>query len=161
MKKLVFFLVAFSLVSCNDGDYDVPAFDFETTVYSCDDTLLYIMNSDETEAFILEFDTDDLATEEGTETFSISTTYTATYRLFDDSIGDSYFCQAIPSSTPNVIDEIEAESGTITVVTTADETDGEITGYTYDISISDLLLLDGTDRIFYESFDFGTYTVTL
>ncbi|WP_298368839.1 hypothetical protein [uncultured Lutibacter sp.] len=158
MKKLFYLFVAFTVFSCNDGDFDVPAFEFTDTIKSCGDLVLYKLNTESTEVIILSLSDTQFGETAGEKTYSISTG-SVTYRIFDEGIGDSYFCQEIPPSTPLVLKELDAESGTIIINTIEVLEDDEVTvaGYTYDISISDLLFLDNNERIFFESFDFGTY----
>jgi hypothetical protein len=158
MKKLVTLIILAVFTSCNDGDFDVPAFEFSETVSSCGEYLLYVTNSSKTEALILNLTTNEINEIEGTNSFSISSTITITYRIFEDAIGTSYFCQTIPPSSPNVIKELVADSGSVNITTTlTTEEDSNI--YTYDISMSDLLFFDGNERIFFETLNFGTFTI--
>ncbi|UMB61530.1 hypothetical protein MHL31_04820 [Lutibacter sp. A80] len=164
MKKLITFFIAFTLLSCNDGDFDIPDFEFTEDINSCGETILYRLNSGSTEVIILQLSESDLGTTVGEKSYEISTTQNVIYRIFDDAIDSDYFCQEIPPATPQVLKELEAESGTIVINTIAivdDENEDEneeeeIIGYTYEITISDLLFLDDNDRIFFETFYFGT-----
>ena len=36
MKKLIVLILCFSMLSCDDGDLDIPAFEFEEEVFGCD-----------------------------------------------------------------------------------------------------------------------------
>lgn len=158
MKKLLTLFIALTLISCNDGDFNVPEFDFEDEVNGCwDNQVLYITSSLSTEAMVMTLVNEELDTIVGTESFEISSTLEVAYRIFDDGIGSDYFCQAIPPTTPIVVTELNAESGTINITTsTVLDDDAEITGYNYVITLSDLLFIeDNGDQIFFESFDFG------
>ena len=152
MKKLITFFLAFSLFSCNDGDYDVPVFEFTDTVHSCGEYVLYITNSNATEVMILTISPENLGVTEGDSSISTS----IIYRIFEEGISDNYFCQDIPPSTPKVVKELIAESGTINITTTTLSTGSE-----YTITISDLLFNDDSERIFFENFNFGIFTVNL
>ena len=156
MKKLIVLFLAFSLFSCNDGDFDVPVFEFTDTVNSCGEYILYVSNSDDTEVLVLSLNTTHIDNKLGDATYSISSSLEVTYRIFEDGIGTDYFCQSIPPITPIVVKELTAESGTINI-TTAETSNG----YTYTITISDLLFNDNEERILFETFDFGIFTVTL
>lgn len=159
MKNLITLILIIGLSSCNDGNFDVPAFEFGETVKSCDEYLLYITNSNSTEALLLPLTTSQLGTTPGEENYSISSSLKVIYRIFDESISANYFCQSIPPSTPAVLKELIASTGTITIVTTEISKNGTITGYTYDISISDLLFMDSEERVFFEYFNFGTFSI--
>lgn len=155
MKKFITLFLALSLLSCNDGDFDVPAFEFTSDVGSCGEYLLYITNSNNTEVLILTLSPSNLGTIEGESAIEIlSSSKNVIYRIFDKGIEDSYFCQDIPPSFPNVEKELIAESGIINITTT------EISnGYEYSITISDLLFNDVDERIFFENFNFGDFIV--
>ena len=84
------------------------------------------------------------------------------YRLFDNGISTNYFCQVIPPTSPKVLSELNAESGNIVINTSEIYDDNQVlTGYSYEIYISELLFIDGNERIYYESFPFGTFEVDL
>jgi hypothetical protein len=157
MKKLFTLFIAFTLFSCNDGDFDIPAFEFTDTINTCGEYLLYKTNSENTEAIILSLTNAQLGTTEGEKTYPISTTLKVTYRIFDEKIGTDYFCQEIPPSTPLVLKELVANEGSIFINTIAVIEDEVVTGYTYDISIKNLLFLDNNERIYFETMDFGTF----
>ncbi|WP_372747011.1 hypothetical protein [Lutibacter sp.] len=161
MKKILTLFLIITLFSCNDGDLDVPSFDFEDTVNSCGEYVLYVENSSGTEVLAITLTNGELGTTVGEESYDTSTSLLVVYRIFDDEISSSYFCQDIPPTTPEVISSLDAESATINIVTTEIIEDSVVTGYSYEISISDLLFMDGDDRIYYESLDFGTFEVDL
>lgn len=158
MKKLLTLFIAFSLVSCNDGDFDVPEFEFEDTVYSCgENRLFYIASSADTETMIMTLLNGEIGTEVGTVPYSInSSSREVVYRLFNEGVTSDYFCQAIPPTTPDVVKELVAESGTITITTTEIIEEEVVTGYHYEIVIYDLLFVeDNGDQIYFETFEFG------
>ena len=161
MKKLITLFLALSLFSCNDGDFDVPAFEFSETVNSCGEYLLYIKNSTSTEVLVLTLIPTNLGTIEGNKSISISSSSTMIYRIFEKGIGSTYFCQDIPPSTPKILKELTAESGNINITTTKILTNEVITGYTYTITISELLFNENNERIFFENLDFGIFKVNL
>lgn len=161
MKKILTLFLIITLFSCNDGDLDVPSFDFEDTVNSCGEYVLYVENSSGTEVLAITLTNGELGTTVGEESYDTSTSLLVVYRIFDDEISSSYFCQDIPPTTPEVVSSLDAESATINIVTTEIIEDSVVTGYSYEISISDLLFMDGDDRIYYESLDFGTFEIDL
>jgi len=161
MKKLIILFLAFSLLSCNDGDFDVPVFEFTDTVNSCGEYILHIKNSNSTEVLVLTLSTTEIAGVVGEEQYDISSSLEATYRIFEEGISSDYFCQSIPPSTPKVLKELNAESGVITVITDEIITNDVVTGYSYTISFSELLFNENSERIFFENLDFGIFTVNL
>lgn len=160
MKKFLFFILSITLLSCSDGDFDIPAFDFEDNVSICGEYTLYRTNSDDTEAIALTMTTSDFTTTVGEEEFSVATSRAITYRVFDDGIGNNYFCQDIPPITPNVLKELTATNGTIIVTTILGIDDDPDAGYTYTITVKDLVFSDGDSQIVFETFNFGQITAT-
>ena len=106
MKKFITLFIALSFFSCDDGDFDTPEFDFEDTVYSCYDYLLYITNSSKTETMAMTLIDGQLGTEIGEKSYPVSSSLEVVYRLFDGGIGSDYFCQLIPATTPKVLKEM-------------------------------------------------------
>ena len=157
MKKLITFFIAFTLLSCNDGDFDVPSFEFSEDVNSCGEILLYRLSPDKTEVILLTLTNTQLGTTVGEKSYAISSSLNVIYRIFDDTIDTNYFCQEIPPAEPLVLKELEADKGTIIINTNVVIENEIITGYTYEISISELLFLDNNERIFFDTFDFGEF----
>lgn len=158
MKKLLTLFIAFTLVSCNDGDFDVPEFEFTDEINACgiaNSAIFYITSSAATETMAMTLFSDELGITPGTEEYPISSSLQVVYRLFDDGITSSYYCQAIPPTTPTVVRELLAQSGTVIITTSEIKTEDVITGYKYEIIISDLLFVEGDERLFFETFQFG------
>lgn len=160
MKKLLILFLAFTLNACNDGDFDVPVFEFTETVNKCGAYVLYITNTTKTEVLVLTLPPTAIDTIVGVKPLPISATVTATYRIFDVGITDKYFCQAIPPLEPKIIKELKADDTGIVNITTAKILkDSILTGYSYEINISNLNFKKGEDRIYRENFVFGTLTI--
>ncbi len=160
MKRILTLILVLFLTSCNDGDFDVPAFEFTENVSSCNEYLLYISNSNNMEVLILPLTSTQLGTTTGEKSYTIPGTVSVIYRIFEEEFGVDYFCQSIPPSIPKVLKELIAAGGTLNINTLEKETDGIVTSYEYVITISDLLFDDGKERIFFENFDYGTFTLT-
>lgn len=157
MKKIIGVLLLLSFLSCNDGDFDVPAFEFTETIGDCGG-VLYILSQDKTEALILTIDESRFDENVGEESYLLSGTIKLTYRIFSDGLGNDYFCNDIPPSEPDVLKELVAYEGSVVIVTNEEvDSNGNITGYNYDISFSEIMFEDGNERIFFESFQFGNY----
>ncbi|MBG7630263.1 MAG: hypothetical protein IZT56_07510 [Bacteroidetes bacterium] len=161
MKKIITLIIALSFFSCNDGDFDTPEFEFEDTIYSCFEYVLYVTNSNKTEAMAMTLIDAQLGTTVGEASYPVSSSLEIVYRLFDTGIGNDYFCQLIPATSPKVLTELNADSAMVNIITAEIYKDNVLTGYSYEITISDLLFIDGSDRIFYETFPFGTFTINL
>lgn len=161
MKKLFTLVITLLFISCSDGDFEVPAFEFTETINSCDDYFLYKTSENKTETIFVSFSSTQLGSTVGEKTHNISTSLPVTYRIFDDKIGDDYFCQTVPPTTPRVLKELSAESGSIVINTIdiLDEND-EITGdFDYEIYFKKLSFTDNDERIFFETLDFGIFTI--
>ena len=162
MKKLIAFFITFTLFSCNDGDFDVPEFEFTETIKTCGEYIIYRTNTEGTEVIVLNLSSSNLGTVEGDKEVAISSGVTIHYRIFDDAISDNYFCQDIPPATPIILKDLMAESGTLNITTTAIKSSTEeITGYTYSITIPNLLFNNIKERIYFETFNFGELEISL
>lgn len=159
MKKLLILFLAFTLNACNDGDFDVPAFEFAEKVAICGDDVLYITSTNSTEVLVLTLPSTAIGTIPKTQSIPISSTANATYRIFDVGIGANYFCMDIPPSVPKIVKELIADGGTINITTTQVLTNAVVTGYSHVITISNLSFNNNEERIFFENFNFGTLTV--
>lgn len=161
MRKIVILLLALILNSCNDGNFEVPSFNFTETVNHCGEYILYITNTEQKEVMSLTLSPDEINTTEGTKSYPISSLIQVNYRIFDDAIGTNYFCQPIPPANPNVLKELNATEGEVNITTTAVKENDIITGYSYDITITNLLFKDGDQKVYFETFNFGTLKMTI
>ncbi|MDF1517771.1 MAG: hypothetical protein P1P79_07485 [Lutibacter sp.] len=158
MKKLLILFLAFTLNACNDGDFDVPVFEFTEKVNTCGEFVLYIASTNSTEVLVLTLPSTALGTTP-TATFPISATTAATYRIFDKGITSTYFCQAVPPLEPKILKELKADGGTINITTVEILTNSIVTGYSYEITLSNINFIDGEERVFFETFNFGTLEI--
>jgi len=108
MKKLFIFLIVISAISCNDGDSDIPEFDFsDSVINNCGDLVLFKINGNE--ALVIELNqsnTDGIffLTDWDETEFTLGSD-AITYRTFDSAPTSSYFCQNIPPTTPLITNE--------------------------------------------------------
>jgi len=117
MKKITLILIFLFTLSCDDGNFDIPEFEFASisTINNCDDVdvVLYKINGSET--LIIEIDPK-LGADDGTFLTHIwddTTPFTVSetgankiiYRILDDTPTKDYYCQNIPPTTPAVVDE--------------------------------------------------------
>lgn len=168
MKKLIFFVGFICFFSCNDGDLQIETVDFDsiTTVQSCGDVsvsaanVLFKINGDE--ALIVELPSGLLKNEVTTTDIesTVPSGTTITYRIFSDNVTTAYFCSAIPALTPSVIEEIEAQTGTIFITTLAGE--GDTFEHTIRLSEISFVNESGNTRITDQQInEFGTVTTSL
>lgn len=124
MKKICILFLALGLLSCDDGDINVPELDFNSTIEQCGSFVLFKTNG--SEALILEINQNEgfFIIERANLQIQLSQSgsNTINYRTFDDNITASYFCQNIPPSTPNLVNEWLG-TGTLEITTTLDSTD--------------------------------------
>ncbi len=121
MKKIVIFIVILVFVfSCNDGDFDIPSLDFSSQdINDCGDLVLFKIN--ETEALFFELPNNNVLTE---DTTTLELIDAINYRIFNDGVTATYFCNEIPPSTP-IIQQEWSGSGTLNVtnIITRDDND--------------------------------------
>jgi len=131
MKRLLLPLLILLITSCNDGDVIVTSFDFDDAdLQACagDGYLFFKINEGGTESLSFrigiseqQFKTNNVLVSSfnGSGIFS-------NYRIFDGTVTNSYFCNEVPPTSPNVVIEYIASSGTSTLTTTAlfDDNDG-------------------------------------
>ncbi len=122
MKQIFIFLSLIFLIACDDGNVDIPEFNFSNaTIDDCGALVLFKINENET--LIIELsgqNIDDtfLFQEHDSEVFSLveNGSSTVIYRTFDAKPTASYFCQNIPPTSPLIINEWNG-SGTLTINT--------------------------------------------
>lgn len=155
MRKLFFpILPLLLLISCSDGDLQIETIDFnDVLIQFCDDpqtgsrNILFKISSDE--ALILDLQNGVLNNGVVGETILTESTVpgqsTLTYRIFTDDVTTNYFCDDIPPATPTVVQEIEAQDGSVIIETVANEGG---TQFVHTISLSGIsFVTDEGERI--------------
>lgn len=141
MLRYLILLIPIILISCNDGDIIVTNFDFEgqeinlcrTAQVNQPGNIKYVFSkiNDETqEALAIEFITDEPILTETTDGTPYTITLNGTdalvsYRIFDGEVTESYFCNAIPPSSPGVTEEYVSAEGTVVITVTGDRSDDD------------------------------------
>lgn len=168
MKKIFALLFCISLLSCDDGDFDVPAFDFAETVYNCDvnNNSYTLYRLSDTEALIVTLTTTQIQNQVSTSV--ISTNISATnviYRTFNDSASQSYFCENIPPVSPTVLSNWTGVAGANNkiLIETVEEFDAlsVLIGYRHTITFQNLTLESGSGSLTYSETDFGSFVTDL
>lgn len=135
---LCLLLTSCFLLSCDDGDVIATdtSFQFNSkdlalcntgipTNSSSGDAVFFNINSDTNEAISVQlsnrFYNDTIATVENGEVKNIDMNSTqVVYRKFENDVNSNYFCSGIPNTELNIISELKADRGTITIITRED-----------------------------------------
>ncbi len=128
MKKIFIFLIAINIISCDDGNVDIPEFDFSNSVINnCGDLVLFKINGNETLVIELNQSNTDgvfFLTDWDETEFTLGSD-AITYRTFDNAPTSSYFCQNIPPTTPSITNEwIGSGKLIVDTLMTEDDQDG-------------------------------------
>ncbi len=123
MKKIGLILLLFTLtIACDDGDIIVTTFDFEdANLKSCagpDSYVFFKLNNDVRETISLRIDAtaEELFLATDTLVFQLNgTTNFANYRRYDGEITESYFCNVVPPTQPEITEDYLAASGIATL----------------------------------------------
>lgn len=166
MKKYLLIGCSILFFGCNDGDLQIETVDFDSieTVQSCDtvsvstENVLFKINGDE--ALIVTLPSGLLKNEVSTTelTSAVPGSSQISYRIFSETVTSTYFCDSPPPLTPTVLEEIEAEGGSIIITTT---TEDSIT-FTHTIQLSGITFLNenGSRITDLQVSEFGTVTTT-
>ncbi|NND78778.1 MAG: hypothetical protein HKP42_03155 [Maribacter sp.] len=151
MKNL-FILCAISLlVSCDDGDLQIETIDFNSVgISNCEatvttsSTVFFKINN--TEALILELQSDLLKNEVSPEVIisSVPSQSKLTYRVFTENVASDYFCDAIPTTTPTVLEDIIAENGEVQITTTLAE--GTTDTFEHKIELNEITFITSLNK---------------
>jgi hypothetical protein len=170
MKKLFLIVLSIFFIGCDDGDLEVDSLDFDPdSVQSCEGstTLLFNINADE--AMILTLDAS-LIVNEATAADTPRTgtieagDFDVILRVFSETVSNTYFCAAVPQTSPSVITELFSKRGTIAISTTASDTNNDAVNDTFEHEILFQNVVFDNDRngerLIEESYIFGYFTTT-
>ncbi|QLG46386.1 hypothetical protein [Costertonia aggregata] len=172
MRKIWILCLYLVVLSCDDGDLQIETLDFSSSnIQSCDSpidigetTLFFKIQGDE--ALILNLENNlfsNASTGEELPTSSISNESQLTYRFFSGDVSTAYFCDEIPPVEPTVLDEIEAEAGTITIISKVSSINTTTKTYSHNINITDLTLINSLNERLTDNslLDYGNFTTTI
>lgn len=169
MKKFLFYGFLMLFISCDDGDLQIETLDFDSvTIQNCDAITVDIANVlfklNATEALILELPAGSIKNEvsEGVKEYSVGSSgpTKVSYRTFSDTVSNNYFCSNIPLTTPNVVEEIIAQGGSL-FITTVLNADGVTYEHTIELSSISLVTSNDTRITDLSINNFGTVTTIL
>ena len=167
MKKYLLIGCSILFFGCNDGDLQIETVDFDSieTVQSCNDisttteNVLFKINGDE--ALILTISSGLLKNEVTVSSLesAVPGNSQISYRIFSETVTSAYFCDSPPPLTPTVLEEIEAEGGSIIVTTTTEDS----TTFTHTIQLSGITFLNenGSRITDLQINEFGAVTTTI
>ena len=144
-------MLVFSVWSCDDGNVDVPEFNFANVeIHTCGNVVLFKINGNE--ALSVELNENNIEnafflTDWNDREFSLGAN-AIRYRTFDSKPTTGYFCQNIPPTSPAIVGEWIG-SGTLIAdtVMTIDDKDGVVE------EVNDTLNTDGDSFPNYKDWD--------
>ncbi len=168
MKKIISLIVCILLFSCDDGDFDIPAFEFDETVSNCSlkDNSYTLFKLSDSEALIIILTTSQIKNEVSTTmiTTPISSS-NVVYRTFNNTVSESYFCEDIPPLEPSVLSNwtgVVGDSNVISIETNEEVDDtNTVIGYKHTISFQNLTLENGNNTLVYVEELFGDFITYL
>ena len=177
-KVLGFFAALFVLTSCDDGNLVFQDIDFNSVAAKKCDNKIYKLNGSEAiilkigesendASFISAFPTQPTVIGEPTILEINNTANKVVYRLYDGAVTDLNICGSIPAAFPVILEEWEATSGTIQIITTAVkvanteagyEGGQKLTGFQNSVIFRNITFnkTDGSSQV-YDVFPFGVY----
>jgi len=162
MKKILLLSIFLLILSCDDGNFETPSFNFEdVSVNNCGNLLLYKIN--DSEVLLLELDkdnTDNIFFTTPQDNVSIALNDRIYYRTYDANVPTDFFCNAVPPGTPKLNREWKG-SGTLIVNNTITENDDGSFTYATTFVIENMILTNNNgNSIVYDTYNFGTKTGT-
>lgn len=132
MTRIILLTACFiTLLSCNDGDVLVTELHFPETLQYCEgntDLIVYSIKETTYESLSIKLpisDKDNFTTINTTDpTTSLSTTNTFNYRSYSGDPSE-IFCNSLPPSSPTILSNYTAISGTVIFTTTLIEDDND------------------------------------
>lgn len=129
MKKFLYLFLCFLVISCDDGELQVEALEFENiALQTCSDVaiaqnnILFKINTNE--SLILNLAPNVLRNEVGSLDVELTanTTTKLIYRIFSATVTRNYYCDVLPPVAPVVIEEIIATQASLNITTVKTDT---------------------------------------
>ena len=166
------FLLAFTAISCSDGDIILTNFDFEdTALETCEDgasQVFFKRNSQSPESMALTLPKkDSIYYKADTLRYVLNGNNSKLfYRMHSDLVPVNYFCQSVPPSSPKTEQEYVSDSGTATVYVVIKNSNIEegkpLDSYPYTLTssvsvvLNNISLYNGKETIIKESINLGS-----
>lgn len=123
-RLFAIFIFSIFLLSCDDGDVILTNFNFDNAALkTCGDVGNYVFYKENPQVFeslsLKLGTTDSLYKNEGLKTYELNGTSSyVNYRSYDGALGNNYFCNSIPPTSPKVESDYLASSGTVEIYVT-------------------------------------------
>ncbi|MCK5814983.1 MAG: hypothetical protein KAH07_03465 [Flavobacteriaceae bacterium] len=168
MNKLLILFLCVSLWSCDDGDLDIPAFEFEEEVYNCDvkNNSYTLFRLGVAEGIIVTLPADIFKPEVTTTPIEVLiTAENVVYRIFNSTVSPSYFCNDIPPTTPTIKSNWTGTPGASNkiLIESIEEFDNSnvLIGYRKIITFQNLKVENNGQYMSFEEGDFGETVILL
>lgn len=166
MKKLIALILCLGMLSCDDGDLDIPAFDFEEEVHGCEikDNNYTMFRLGISEAIIVTLSDNVLKEVETTNPIEVNiTAANVIYRTFKSPISEAYFCEDIPPIEPKIFSNwtgVPGNDNKIIIVTIKEfNSQNDLIGYKHTIIFRNLKVEKGDQYLAFEEGTFGDYVI--
>ena len=168
MKKLLIFFLCVGFWSCDDGDLDIPAFEFEEEVYNCEvkENSYTLFRLGVSEGIIVTLPSDVFKLEVTIAPIEVAiTSKNVVYRTFSSAVSPSYFCNDIPPVTPTIKSNWTGAPGDSNkiLIESIEERDNldALIGYRQIITFQNLRVENGNEYMSFEEGDFGEIVILL
>ena len=170
MKRLFFLWVVLIFVSsCDDGNFKVSNFNFDSaTIQNCNG-VLYKINKNE--MLLLDIPASTFSNVPTTEpiVLNVNSTNRLIYRQYNTTVSSATFCATIPPASLSVTEEwsvkegVDKSTGLIQVITTEikDPTTEVVTGYNHEIRLLNVAFSNANSQFVFENYLFGNYKIGL
>lgn len=171
MRRFLLVLVLALVVSCDDGDVTVTAFNFDNSTIQFCENVVYKTNKNELLYLNIPADSfkNQVTPVDEPIKVNLGTSNSVVYRLYALDVKSSDFCGTVTPSTAIVVNEwialpgVENESGYVQIVTTEkkDQTTGAVTGYEHEIRLINMTFTNGTGQFIFDNYLVGLHSTTL
>ncbi len=170
MKRFIFlWVVLFAVSACDDGNFKVTNFNFDTaTIQNCNG-VLYKINKNE--MLLLDIPATTFVNTPTTEPIllNVNATNRLIYRQYNTTVTSDSFCTTIPPASLSVSEEwsvkegVEKSTGLIQIITTEikDATTEVVTGYNHEIRLLNVAFTNANSQFVFENYLFGNYKTGL
>ncbi|WP_196890020.1 hypothetical protein [Aureivirga sp. CE67] len=155
-------------LSCDDGDFSEPSFDFTETINYCNDGdnlfVLHKENTSKVESLILTLTDNQIRNSTAEVTpVNISETgnITSNYRLFSDPVDNNYFCSNVPPTAPGTARNWVGVDGIVNVknIAIVDEDEPtDTTAFEHNIIINNYTLESNGETLQFSEYYYGKFT---
>lgn len=170
MKRFGYLLlILLAVCACDDGNFKVSNFNFDTASIQNCNGVLYKINKNE--MLLLDIPASTFANVPTTEPIliNVNATNRLIYRQYNTTVTPTSFCTTIPPASLSVTEEwsvqegVEKSTGLIQVITTEikEATTEAVTGYNHEIRFLNVAFANANSKFVFENYLFGNYKTGL